>query len=319
MAYTLLFAKSDTIAVGSTLNSGATSTTLTSGNFGSPSGAQIYVVDYDVSAKAEIVLATVAGTAVTSITRGLSGGAAGTTDHAAGAKFGSIMVPQHYAILSTQASEGWMAFDPVTLTYASATTFTTSVDLSSILSKGDKIKFTQTSAKYFYITSISGTTVTVTGGTDYTVANAAITAPYYSKAASPAGHPIWFNYTPTWTGTTTNPVIGDGAIAGYLSCQGSTVNVRVNIQTGASTTYGSGFYIISLPLTAKTGGAVGHAINGGAFDTSVNQYFPLYVRIDPNTSSTLRIGAHGQTPITPTAPFTWAASDILQLWGAYEF
>jgi hypothetical protein len=93
-SYVLQFQKSDTLAA--TLLSGATSTTLTSGNFGSPSGTQLYVVDYDVPAKAEIISASVTTTAVTSITRGLTGGAASTTDHAIGAKIISAFVPQHH-------------------------------------------------------------------------------------------------------------------------------------------------------------------------------------------------------------------------------
>jgi hypothetical protein len=40
---------------------------------------------------------------------------------------------------------------------------------------GDKIKLTQTTVKYFYIVGVANTLLTVTGGSDYTVANAAIT------------------------------------------------------------------------------------------------------------------------------------------------
>lgn len=114
MAYTLLFQKTDTIATGSSLLSGATSTTLTGGNFGSPTGTQLYVVDYDVPAKAEIITATVIGTAVTSIVRGLTGGAAGTTDHAAGANVISSFVPQHYGngLGAIAAADPWTAWTP---------------------------------------------------------------------------------------------------------------------------------------------------------------------------------------------------------------
>lgn len=96
MSYSLIFQATDTIAVGSSLLSGATSTTLTSGNFASPTGTQLYVVDYDIPGTAEIISATVVGTAMTSIVRGLTGGAVGTTNHSAGAKIGSLFVPQHY-------------------------------------------------------------------------------------------------------------------------------------------------------------------------------------------------------------------------------
>lgn len=114
------------------------------------------------------------------------------------------------AKLESRLQQGWKLI-PATLTYASATTVTSSVDLSGTLSKGDKIEFTQTTAKYFYVVSVVGTTITLTGGSDYSVANAAITNPYYSKSASPYGFPTFFNWTPTysasssmtWTSVTT--------------------------------------------------------------------------------------------------------------------
>lgn len=116
MAYALQFNTTDTLAA--TLNSGATSTTLTTGNFGSPTGTQLYVVDYDVPAKAEIISASVAGTAVTSVTRGLTGGAAGTTDHAIGAKIGSIFVPQHYTRVATRT----LGYAEITSNFSSTAT-----------------------------------------------------------------------------------------------------------------------------------------------------------------------------------------------------
>ena len=83
---------------------------------------------------------------------------------------------------------------PGTCTYASASTFTMAGDQTTVLSKGDRLKLTQTTAKYFYVIGVSHsagtTTVTVTGGTDYTLANAAITTPFYSKEASPAGQNV---------------------------------------------------------------------------------------------------------------------------------
>lgn len=87
---------------------------------------------------------------------------------------------------------GWQ--DPgETWTYASATTFTISGDKTTKYQKGDRIKLTQTTVKYFVVVNVvyssPNTTITVTGGTDYTLANAAITANYYSKDASPVGFP----------------------------------------------------------------------------------------------------------------------------------
>lgn len=97
-------------------------------------------------------------------------------------------------------ADGW-ASTSETWTYASSTTFTISGDKTGKYSKGDKIKLTQTTVKYFYITSVSysapNTTITIYAGNDYTLANAAITSPYFSKISSPNGFPTYFNFTPT--------------------------------------------------------------------------------------------------------------------------
>lgn len=95
-------------------------------------------------------------------------------------------------------SGGWSPFSSNSLystapVYASATTFTIAGDWTSVLQKGDKIKLTQTTVKYFVVKSVSysapNTTVTVYGSTDYSVADATIASPYYSKANNPQGFP----------------------------------------------------------------------------------------------------------------------------------
>lgn len=83
---------------------------------------------------------------------------------------------------------GWQ--DPgETWTYASATTFTISGDVTSIYEIGDKIRYKQGGAyKYGVITNKSysspNTTITISGEA---ITNATITDNYYSKANSPLG------------------------------------------------------------------------------------------------------------------------------------
>lgn len=88
---------------------------------------------------------------------------------------------------------GWISAGE-TWTYASPTTFTIVGDKTAKYVPGMKIKFTQTTAKYFYISSRSysspNTTITVNGAGLYTVANATITNPYYSTANMLSGFPI---------------------------------------------------------------------------------------------------------------------------------
>lgn len=106
--------------------------------------------------------------------------------------------------ITTYDTTGWVASTD-TWVYASATSFTIAgADRTAIFTPGTRIKLTQTTAKYFVVTSSSfstNTTVNITAGTSYTFANAAVTSPYYSYQVNPQGYPGWFTYTPseTWT------------------------------------------------------------------------------------------------------------------------
>lgn len=103
-------------------------------------------------------------------------------------------------------ADGWINDTAETWTYASAGSFTVPGNLTAKYSVGTYIKLTQTTLKFFVVSSSSyaagTTTVNITAGTDYTLANAAITLPFYSYAVNPQGYPGWFNYTITWTGFT---------------------------------------------------------------------------------------------------------------------
>ena len=90
--------------------------------------------------------------------------------------------------------DGWVAAGE-TWTYAAADdptfTFTIAgVDLTTKYQAGMRVKLTQTTPKYFIITKVAfstDTTITIYGGTDYDLANAAITSPYYSPVKAPFG------------------------------------------------------------------------------------------------------------------------------------
>jgi len=80
---------------------------------------------------------------------------------------------------------------------ADAPTFVISVDadMTGVIGVGTRIKLTQTTVKYFIVTAVGAysggvTLITVYGGTDYTLANAAITSPYYSFVKCPLGFPV---------------------------------------------------------------------------------------------------------------------------------
>lgn len=92
---------------------------------------------------------------------------------------------------------GWIpVFD--TWTYHSADdpsyVFSNTPTVTGTYSPGMRVKLTQTTDKYFIITNvaITGSTsfITLYGGTDYDLANAAIVNPYYSREKAPVGFPL---------------------------------------------------------------------------------------------------------------------------------
>lgn len=165
---------------------------------------------------------------------------------------------------------GWRKFSQP-LTYASATTFTIPGDYRTILPKGSKLWLTQTTSKYFNVinTSFSSgvTTVTVTGGSDYSLANAAITAPYFSYEQTPVGFPAWFNFTPGsnvgWSSMTVNAcrfrLDGTMCTAWYNgNGTSNSTDTRMSLPITAANLLGSGFnYEGTTGLLVNNGGVWG--------------------------------------------------------------
>ncbi len=125
-----------------------------------------------------------------------TGAEAGTLDH--GAALTGLTDDDHTQyVLRSELETGWINAND-TWTYATANTFTVPTDLTAKYNKGNKIWLTQTTSKYFYIINSTysdpNTTVTIDAGTDYTLANAAITAPYWSNIENPQAFPEWFDY-----------------------------------------------------------------------------------------------------------------------------
>lgn len=108
-------------------------------------------------------------------------------------------------VIQTQIA-GWK---PLTATFtydsADAPTFVmaTSNDLTGVLSVGMKLRLTQTTDKYFFITAITASTITMYGGTDYTLANETISNVGYSTEKAPYGFPLSPDkWSVVWTQTT---------------------------------------------------------------------------------------------------------------------
>ena len=102
---------------------------------------------------------------------------------------------------------GWIEIPDGSWTYASSTTITVPSGAASIYQVGDEVRLKQGGGyKWYSVIAVADTTLTVTGGSDFSVANAAITDAAFSKGGG-VGHPGWYAYTPTLTyaGGTTDP------------------------------------------------------------------------------------------------------------------
>ena len=245
-------------------------------------------------------------------TRGQEGFAA--KSHAFGATIAFPISKSHINNLNDALYQGWTAITE-TFTYASATTITIAAGGASRFQKGDKLKLTNNTVKYFYIVGVADTLLTVTGGSDYTLAVAAITSPQLSRIENPLGFPGKFAYTSNWSGTTTNPAIGDGTKNSNFSISGSRIFVEIALEMGASTTYGSGSWGLTMPISPSTEitmNAKGHVLVGSAFDLNTLNL----VYIGATTGARIRFATG---TVGPTLPFTWASGDTLYLTGSYTY
>lgn len=209
------------------------------------------------------------------------------------------------------ALDGWIAAG-VTWTYAGPSTFTISGDYTSVYKPSTLLKFTQTTPKYATVVSSSysapNTTVTIAVNTDYTIANAAITSPYYSYTNA-LDHPLLYNFSPNWT----NLTVGNGTLIAKFSLEGSWTCGHINLVYGSTTSI-SGAVSFATPVAAGTyGGAYSSVGNVSLIDTGVALYMGAAVlRIATQVIEVRVINAASTyaawNAISATVPFTWAVT-----------
>lgn len=257
--------QSDTLV--SDMAQSAATGTLTGGNFGTPTTPIYLTFDYDIAAKYEVKLCTVAGSALTACSH-VSGA---DVAHSAGAKVGRMLNAEVIDNLQNR-SNGWI--DPeATWAYASATTITVPAGAASIYSVGDKIRFQNNNSGtylYAYVITVADTLLTVVGDA---VPNATLTDNYYSKVESPVGFPQWFTFLPARAvaGGGTAPSYGENDISRFC-IKGRTVSVNINWTnaSGGTAGAGAGVYSFSLPVAAVNVGTtrLGYVGQGWSYEAA---------------------------------------------------
>jgi len=137
-------------------------------------------------------------TSIASIARAEIGTLVTNTFNPASLAVTSIASIAQLQVSTIAGIDSWITSND-TWVFASASTFTISgVDRTAIYTKGTRLKFTNSGTKYAVVVGSAfstNTTVTIAVNTDYVIANAAITSPFYSYASNPAGYPTYFNNT----------------------------------------------------------------------------------------------------------------------------
>jgi len=168
--------------------------------------------------------------------------------------------------------------------------------------------------------TVSATTLSALTATSTTISATSVSAITFNLSGSQI-ESSWTSYTPVWTASGTNPVIGNGTIEGYYKLIGKTCFVRGNIAMGSTTTFGSGEWYVSMPFTAKHADAI--LLTATLLDNSSAWYNATMVgaRAGFNNKAPMQYVNYTNgtaSDVNATQPFTWTTSDRFIWNGSYE-
>lgn len=123
----------------------------------------------------------------------------------------------------------------------------------------------------------------------------------------------------SWTGSTTNPTIGNGTWEGKYIQAGKLVTFSINITMGSTTTYGTGNWQLAFPV-AET--ARRWTFQGIARDESLTNSYDVVAERTASGILTVRCDSttagNPLRTVTSAIPFAWATTDVLFISGTYE-
>lgn len=163
---------------------------------------------------------------------------------------------------------------------------------------------------------VASSTNTITGSANYTTpglitllsTNIPVAANVYNNFVFTTVR----TFVPTWTGSISNPVIGNGTLSGEFFVANGMCQVTVTMVAGSTTTFGSGVWSFALPVTCRSINAQrGSAL---AFDSGALFYTGIAAAAGTTVTATFD---QTNTQAQSTVPFTWASGDSLSLTVTY--
>lgn len=137
-----------------------------------------------------------------------------------------------------------------------------------------------------------------------------------AMALATAAGAVWTTWVPTWSGSTTNPVLNNGTMVGRYLQVGKTVSFKINLTMGSTTTYGSGAYGWTLPIAPHSDAAAAAVL----VDVSAASRYTAaaWLTAGSGVFRLLSAVATGHAGVAGTVPFTFANTDQIIISGTYE-
>ena len=126
----------------------------------------------------------------------------------------------------------------------------------------------------------------------------------------------WTSYTPTWAASGTAPALGNGTLTGAYINTGKLCIGRIFLTMGTTTTYGTGNYTFTLPLSSAVGGqwmGVGGCTCRDA-SGAATYFFGAFTA----GTNTVTGGNDAASRLGQLVPFTWASTDTLAINFTFE-
>jgi len=129
----------------------------------------------------------------------------------------------------------------------------------------------------------------------------------------------WQSWTPTWTGASGNPAIGNGTIIGRYLQTGKTVQFRLDILAGSTTTFGTGAWTFTLPVTAAANYTATYAMGIGSYEKpGTGDYFGPINLMSTTTFQMWYSTGTNSNVLGSAAPEAWNSTSFFRMTATYE-
>ena len=131
------------------------------------------------------------------------------------------------------------------------------------------------------------------------------------------GAPSWADFSPTWAGSGGNPSLGNATVSTRYVQFGKTVHATYYYLMGSTTTFGSGNYSWTLPVTAARSASFSIGIVR-VNDAGSATYLGIASLVDTGKFECHETSTVTPNKFTPTVPHTWNNLDKLHISITYE-